>query len=377
MAQTMNGKIVIIVTHSTRMFGPPYALADFLKVCGSDLLFIDHPLDYDPTRQSRLEIWQNGKKVELKLYPNWLPLRAVNYLKDFFVTVWILLRYARGRKITYYFGCDSLSCLSGLWLRPFLKFGTIVGYNTDYSTVRFNSPWLNALYMWADRYTMARVDKIWCVTQRIREVRISQRGDSDNIIVVPNGAYLSRVKAEGEHNKGLVFIGNLIPEKGNDILLKALAEVPRVKLTIYGDGPERPVLQQLAKKLYITDRVHFVGEKSNKHVLRSLVNYQAGVALYQPSQSYVYYSDPLKIKEYLAAGLPVIITDVPEIADVIANYRAGVVIRKQSELVKAIKIIAKSSPTMSQQACQLAKQFDWHTLFAAAFRAMTRTSLKE
>jgi glycosyltransferase involved in cell wall biosynthesis len=52
----------------------------------------------------------------------------------------------------------------------------------------------------------------------------------------------------------------LVAEKGTDLLLRAVAELPgnwQVKLA--GDGPERPFLQQLAQELGIADRVQFDG----------------------------------------------------------------------------------------------------------------------
>ncbi len=50
----------------------------------------------------------------------------------------------------------------------------------------------------------------------------------------------------------------LVPEKGVDLLLHAVARLPGIwRLHIVGDGPERPALEQLAANLQISDRVHF------------------------------------------------------------------------------------------------------------------------
>jgi glycosyltransferase involved in cell wall biosynthesis len=52
----------------------------------------------------------------------------------------------------------------------------------------------------------------------------------------------------------------LVPEKGVDSVLRAVAELPGVwRLHIAGDGPERPFLQNLAHQLGIADRVQFDG----------------------------------------------------------------------------------------------------------------------
>ncbi|PIE80764.1 MAG: glycosyl transferase family 1 [Chloroflexi bacterium] len=52
----------------------------------------------------------------------------------------------------------------------------------------------------------------------------------------------------------------LVPEKGEDLLLKAAADLPGIwQLHIAGDGPARPGLEQLAQDLGIANRVHFDG----------------------------------------------------------------------------------------------------------------------
>jgi glycosyltransferase involved in cell wall biosynthesis len=58
-------------------------------------------------------------------------------------------------------------------------------------------------------------------------------------------------------------VGVLLPDKGQDALIRALAavhaEFPSVKLLLVGDGPDKSRLQQLAAKLNVTDAVIFAG----------------------------------------------------------------------------------------------------------------------
>jgi len=61
---------------------------------------------------------------------------------------------------------------------------------------------------------------------------------------------------EGRFSVG--FVGRLVREKGVDILLRALADLPKeVHLTVIGAGPERAALGQLAGRLNISERVIF------------------------------------------------------------------------------------------------------------------------
>jgi L-malate glycosyltransferase len=58
-------------------------------------------------------------------------------------------------------------------------------------------------------------------------------------------------------------VGVLLPDKGQDLLIRVLAELrsefPRARLLLAGDGPDRPRLEQLAAKLGTSDAVIFAG----------------------------------------------------------------------------------------------------------------------
>lgn len=72
----------------------------------------------------------------------------------------------------------------------------------------------------------------------------------------------------------VVSIGNLIPTKGHDILIRAFAAAtagsPAVRLKIVGEGPEKPHLEVLTRDLKIDTRVHFLGRISRREVARLL-----------------------------------------------------------------------------------------------------------
>ncbi len=67
----------------------------------------------------------------------------------------------------------------------------------------------------------------------------------------------------------LAYVGRLVPEKGVDVLLQALADLPgRWRVTILGDGPEEMALRRLALKLRIAGRVMFRPAIASKEMPR-------------------------------------------------------------------------------------------------------------
>ena len=141
------------------------------------------------------------------------------------------------------------------------------------------------------------------------------------IRVVPNAVDLQRfrpdVRAEQPDARFTVgFVGSLKPWHGVDGLLSAFARLrtarPRVRLLLVGDGPERGALERRCAALKLGDAVVFSGAVAPTRIPGLLTSMDVAAAPY-PSCDGFYFS-PLKLYEYLAAGLPVVASRAGEIA---------------------------------------------------------------
>ncbi|EXF25891.1 glycosyltransferase [Nesterenkonia sp. AN1] len=122
------------------------------------------------------------------------------------------------------------------------------------------------------------------------------------------------------------FLGTLKPWHGTDLLLRAFAEVlapapelQRVlRLRIIGGGPERQRLESLTAELGLGERVEFTGPVSPAQVPKLLAGVDIASAPYPaPTPDAEHYFSPLKVYEYLAAGVPVIASAVGELPELL------------------------------------------------------------
>ncbi|OPL15699.1 MAG: hypothetical protein AVO38_09990 [delta proteobacterium ML8_D] len=118
----------------------------------------------------------------------------------------------------------------------------------------------------------------------------------------------------------LLFIGSLIPRKGLDVLLKALAisktDFPWM-LTVVGSGPEKGYLSSLAAILGIDANVHFLGNVSPAQIAELMGDHHLFIL-----PSYLE-GRPSVVHEAMAAAMPVLATDIDGTRELVTNSEAG------------------------------------------------------
>jgi glycosyltransferase involved in cell wall biosynthesis len=121
------------------------------------------------------------------------------------------------------------------------------------------------------------------------------------------------------------FVGTLKPWHGVEHLLSAAAllrdsNVP-VRILIVGDGPQRAALEQQAATLRLHEHVVFTGAVAPAAIPGLLRSMHVAVAPYPPLDEF--YFSPLKLYEYLAAGVPTVASRIGQIAELISHEHTG------------------------------------------------------
>lgn len=119
--------------------------------------------------------------------------------------------------------------------------------------------------------------RVICISERVREEVLAGTGAGVRTSVVYNGVDPDLFSPDAEQPSNapkVLSVGNLIPIKGHDLLIRAtaslIAEVPELSLDIIGEGPERPPLESLVRDLRIGERVKFLGHRSRREVATAM-----------------------------------------------------------------------------------------------------------
>ncbi|MGF7233645.1 MAG: glycosyltransferase [Frankia sp.] len=125
----------------------------------------------------------------------------------------------------------------------------------------------------------------------------------------------------------IVTVARLVPKKGVDIAVRAIAELSRlghpVRYRVVGDGPERPRLERLAVDLGVADRIDFLGALSHDLVEKIMARSDAALLLSRQAADGDTDGVPVSLMEAAALGLPVVSTNVGGIAELVEDGRSG------------------------------------------------------
>jgi len=283
--------------------------------------------------------------------------------------------------------CIALDNLNTVSVLPFKKVGLIkkiVFYTIDYNPKRFENKILNEIYHFLDRIACYWADAIWVLSKKMDSARIGNRVNSKKMaksILLPMGANLKRIKilpvSKIKRNQ-MVYAGYLLEKQGVQLVLEAMprviAKIPNVMFVIIGQGEYEKKLKELARGLKISKHVKFKGFiKKHEDLEKELCESAIGIAPYvDDPDNFTRYTDPGKPKLYLGTGLPVVITDVPAIARIIQQKKAGFITKYDSEDLakKIIKLLSDDSlyKRYRSNALILSKDYDTNTLITKALR---------
>jgi len=153
-------------------------------------------------------------------------------------------------------------------------------------------------------------------------------GARERVHVVPNGVDPARFTprpARRRETYTIGFVGSLRPWHGLPILVEAFARLqrrrPESRLLVVGDGPERGSLTEALAERGLSSSVCFSGAVAPAEIPGWLARMDVGVAPYEKAEGF--YFSPLKIFEYMAAGLPVVASRIGQIPEIVDDERSG------------------------------------------------------
>lgn len=194
----------------------------------------------------------------------------------------------------------------------------------------------------------AATDRLIAVSGPLAGWLVSVGVERERIEVVPNGVDPRQFSPPQRRSGGpfvVGFAGSLKPWHGVELLLNAFSRaretVPQLRLEIVGSGPSLPPVEQAAA---LAANIVLHGPLPHQETIRLMSGWDVGVAPYLPLPDF--YFSPLKLVEYMAAGLCPVASELGQIGVLLGGGARGVLVRAgdMSELAGALVELAADRP---------------------------------
>jgi glycosyltransferase involved in cell wall biosynthesis len=210
-----------------------------------------------------------------------------------------------------------------------------------------------------ERRVFAATDRVFAVSETLARLLEAEGVAPGRIEVVPNAidpAKFERRRRQCAGSFTIGFAGSLKPWHGVEVLLEAfrtaLAFVPSLRLEIVGDGPARAAIEGADLP---ASSFAYRGALSHAETLAVLSGWDVGTAPFAAMKDF--YFSPLKLVEYMAAGLCPVASDQPEIRELLGGGEWGVLVPPgdKGALAQALTELARN-PQRAEATGQRARE---------------------
>lgn len=341
----------------------------FLEV---DPMFNSPPnMAMDVTQSYQIDGESGTNRSQSRLY---YLLNGIGTLKDlsyiFFMSVFILVRIPGRFDVGV--GMGPFGSAVVYLLKKMGKIHCQVYEDRDYEEGFFHNSMRRAFVGWLERAGIRSADQVISIGERLAALRKEQTGRV--VPVVTTGVDVSRYHCNRKpvtDSPQLVYVGNVTHWSGLEVIIEGFAlfrrHFPDATLQIVGEGLPgyQKTLIEVAQQHSITEFVTFTGRVENSEIPGYLAQAHLGIAVFRPTQLRAY-AFPLKLLEYMAAGLPVIGNHDTETGDVILKHDIGACVGFDAEeFARAcIEILSDADRYhgLSSNAREAVKEYDWPTL---------------
>lgn len=285
-----------------------------------------------------------------------LPSAALSFVKKSYRLSRALRASGANVVSTFLHKSDMIAALTKLALFPDLRIVANVHAVTSRSVEHLDSdrPEHRHLELIA-RTLLPRADLVVAVSREVQRDLVDNFGvDPASVVVVPPVLNVERIREESrrplsgssgwtEGEVRIVAAGRLVPEKGFDLLVRAVADLAGdldARLAILGEGPERPRLERLVRSAGLADRVELPGYTPNPWSWMSRAHVYA---LSSRLEAF-----PTVLGEAMAVGLPIVAAECSEgVAEYLRDGGCGLLVPPEDPeaMADGIRTVA-SSPSL-------------------------------
>ena len=229
-------------------------------------------------------------------------------------------------------------------------------------------PWTQWIWLKLEGFIFPRLKYVFTVNQSIADIYSQKYGVEVGVVRNLPLRKDSPKKYAKSDSKILLYQGALNMGRGIELMIKAMAFLPQFTLWIVGRGDIEEELKALPEAQKYRDRIKFKGfipfEQLNKITPQAAL----GFSLEEDRGMNYRYASPNKVYDYIQAGVPVLVSDLPEMKRIVTHFKVGEVLKTVRRTPRALagQVLAMTNDLPAYKQYQLscqeaAKVLNWES----------------
>ena len=339
-----------------------HKVCNFLKDIGFEVLLIGRKLPQSPEMDKR-----QYETKRMKLLFRSGPL----FYACFNLRLFFLLLFRKADLLV----SNDLDTLLANYLVSKIKGIPLVYDSHEYFTEVPELEGRKARKVWLaiENYIFPKLKEVITVNDSIAKIYKEKYGVDVKVVRnLPSGqkkeiAQISKTDLGVSENQKIVILqgSGINLDRGGEEAVLAMKAVENAVLLVVGSGDALPELKRIVEKEGLHNKVKFIPRQKPDYLYGYTVLADVGLSLDKDTNLNYRYSLPNKIFDYIHCGVPVLASDLPEVARIIRGYDAGIVLKDYSvnSISNAIKKMLtedfKSSKTNNLKKASL--ELTWET----------------
>ncbi|HRH70566.1 MAG TPA: glycosyltransferase [Flavobacteriales bacterium] len=260
--------------------------------------------------------------------------RGAFFYAEYNIRLFLLLLLSRSSLIV----ANDLDTLLASFLASRIRGRQLVYDSHEYFTEvpeLVERPGVRSVWLAIERWIFPNLERVITVNDSIAKAYSERYGKVP--VVVRNipmprdlGSLRSRAELELPSDRFILIMqgSGINVQRGAEEAVLAMKDLPNCLLLLVGGGDAWPVVERMVKENALQDRVRMLPRMPYERMMQFTRNADLGLSLDKDTNLNYRYSLPNKLFDYFRASIPVLVTDLPEVAGIVRQYDAGIVLQR-------------------------------------------------